>query len=323
MATNKERIENLESRMNDMRDGLQQLEKGMTDKFSYLESSLTRLTDVILASKESVMQGSHDRASSSQPVREESDGGRQIYSSKMAKLEFPRYYGEDPTEWLNKVGQFFEFQGTVEDQKVSLASFHLEGEANQWWQWLSRNYKDENRIITWRTFMEELWARFGPTECEDFDEALSRVRQSGTLRDYQKEFERLGNRVQGWTQKALVGTFMGGLKPEISESIRMFRPKTLKEAISLARMKDEQLARQRKFVRTLPTSRTMPALPQPVRMNPNSPIKRLSWEEMQKRRAQGLCFNCDEKFTVGHKCQGPQILLLEGNSNIMSLSVKR
>ena len=222
------------------------------------------------------MQGSHDRASSSQPVREESDGGRQIYSSKMAKLEFPRYYGEDPTEWLNKVGQVFEFQGTVEDQKVSLASFHLEGEANQWWQWLSRNYKDENRIITWRTFMEELWARFGPTECEDFDEALSRVRQSGTLRDYQKEFERLGNRVQGWTQKALVGTFMGGLKPEISESIRMFRPKTLKEAISLARMKDEQLACQRKFVHTLPTSRTMPALPQPIRMNPMSPIKRLS-----------------------------------------------
>ncbi|TXG48185.1 hypothetical protein EZV62_027479 [Acer yangbiense] len=35
---------------------------------------------------------------------------------------------------------------------------------------------------------------------------------------------------------------------------------------------------------------------------------------MQKRRAQGLCFNCDEKFTPGHKCKGPQLLLLEGSS---------
>ena len=61
----------------------------------------------------------------------------------------------------------------------------------------------------------------------------------GSLRDYQKEFERLGNRVHGWTQKALVGTFMGGLKVEISDAIRMFKPRTLKEAISLARMKDE------------------------------------------------------------------------------------
>jgi len=54
----------------------------------------------------------------------------------------------------------------------------------------------------------------------------------------------LGNRVRGWTQKALVGTFMGGLKPEIAEGIRMFKPQSLKEAISLARMKDEQMIRQ-------------------------------------------------------------------------------
>lgn len=68
-------------------------------------------------------------------------------------------------------------------------------------------------MVTWSIFEEELWARFGPTECEDFDEALSRVRQMGSLRDYQKEFEKLGNRVHGWTQKVLVGTFTGGLKP--------------------------------------------------------------------------------------------------------------
>ena len=89
--------------------------------------------------------------------------------------------------------------------------------------------------------MEELWARFGPTNCEDFDEALSKVKQTGTLRDYQKEFERHGNRVQGWTQKALVGTFIGGLKPEIAEEILLFRLRTLKEAINLARMRGEQL----------------------------------------------------------------------------------
>ena len=65
------------------------------------------------------------------------------------------------------------------------------------------------------------------------------MQQTETLRDYQKEFKRLGKKVHGWTQRALVGTFMGGLKPEISEEIRLFRLKTLKEAISLARMKDE------------------------------------------------------------------------------------
>ncbi|KAK6940972.1 Retrotransposon gag domain [Dillenia turbinata] len=72
-------------------------------------------------------------------------------------------------------------------------------------------------------FEEELWARFGSTNCEDFDEALSKIKQIGSLRDYEKEFERLGNWVQGWTQKALVGTFMGGLNTEIVNGWSFYR----------------------------------------------------------------------------------------------------
>ena len=34
---------------------------------------------------------------------------------------------------------------------------------------------------------------------------------------------------------------------------------------------------------------------------------------MQKRRIRGLCFNCNEKLTLGHRCKGPQLLLLEGS----------
>ena len=42
-----------------------------------------------------------------------------FFSSKMAKLEFPKYSGADPTEWFNRVAQFFEFQDTADNQKVS------------------------------------------------------------------------------------------------------------------------------------------------------------------------------------------------------------
>lgn len=192
----------------------------------------------------------------------------------------------------------------------------MEGEANQWWQWIRKTFRDEGRVISWEKFKEELWARFGPSECEDFDEALSRVKQLGTLRDYQREFEKLGNRVQGWTQKALVETFMGGLKAKIADGIRMFKPQSLKEAINLERMKDNQLARQRKFT-WLPPARASLVLPQDTRVAPATPtrsIKRLSWEQMQRKRAQGLCFNCDEHFTAGHRCRTPQLLLLAGHA---------
>jgi hypothetical protein len=48
---------------------------------------------------------------------------------------------------------------------------------------------------------------------------------------------------------------MDGLKTEISDGIRMFKPQTLKEAISLARMKDDQLSRQKRFIRPTPPMR--------------------------------------------------------------------
>jgi hypothetical protein len=89
--------------------------------------------------------------------------------------------------------QFFEFQTMAKAQKVILASFHLEGEANQWWRWLNYTFHEEMREVTWAVFDEELWAWFGPTNGEDFDEVLSHIRQVGSLREYQQEFEKLGN----------------------------------------------------------------------------------------------------------------------------------
>ncbi|KAH9792830.1 hypothetical protein KPL71_004301 [Citrus sinensis] len=153
----------------------------------------------------------NNNIATSRPNREDNDDRRQQFQSKVANMKFPHYAGDDPIEKFNRVNQLFEYQESTEDQKV----------------------------------------RFGPTDCEDFDEALSRVKQTGTLRDYQKEFERLGNRVQGWTQKALVDTFMDGLKPEISEEIWLFRPRTLKKAISLARIRDKQLQRQKSMQKLL------------------------------------------------------------------------
>lgn len=109
-------------------------------------------------------------------------------------------------------------------------------------------HREENVVIRWEIFEKELLVRFGQTEIEDYDEALSRIHQRGTLREYQRDFERLANRIMGWPQKALVGTFTGVLKDEILEGVRMFKPRTLRDAIELARMREDSLARQRRPV---------------------------------------------------------------------------
>jgi hypothetical protein len=54
-------------------------------------------------------------------------------SGGFTKLEFPQYSGDDPNVWLNRVVQYFDYKQIPVEQKVSLAAFHLENEANQWW----------------------------------------------------------------------------------------------------------------------------------------------------------------------------------------------
>lgn len=95
--------------------------------------------------------------------------------------------------------------------------------------------------IRWKDFEKELITRFGSSEYTDYDEALAHIKQMGNLRDYQKEFECLANRVQDWPEKALVGAFMGGLKPELAAEVRMHRPSTYCEAIKFARLQEDHI----------------------------------------------------------------------------------
>jgi hypothetical protein len=106
MGTNKERIEQLEIALGEVQDGLHRMEIHMADRHRQLEETLNHLSDVLLANQEPTTYGNQ--------YREGHDGGRQIVSSKTAKLEFPRFSGDDPTEWFNRVNQFFEFQNTAE-----------------------------------------------------------------------------------------------------------------------------------------------------------------------------------------------------------------
>jgi hypothetical protein len=56
---------------------------------------------------------------------------------------------------------------------------------------------------------------------------------------------RLANRVVGWPQKALIGTFVGGLKEEIAAEVCSSKSMTLREAFGVVQMRDERLAKKK------------------------------------------------------------------------------
>ncbi|CAA7045918.1 unnamed protein product [Microthlaspi erraticum] len=292
MGSNKERIEGLEANLGELQDELQKLGQGMIDKFQSMEAMMKKIAES--------MGNNKDGESSAPPSARRNVGSHHhdpnnradtihtnpVYQARSVKLVFPRFSGGDPTSWLSKVKQYFAYNDTPSDERVSYASYHLEDEANEWWQAISKALKEDNVYISWLVFEEELWARFGPTDGDNFDEALSKIQQTGTLREYQREFERLQNNVDGWTQKALVGTFLGGLNPSIADPIRMFKPQSLKDVIGLARMRDDQLQKQRKgsSFSNLASRNFAPTPTCDASLTP----KKLSWDEIKRKRSLGL-----------------------------------
>lgn len=91
-----------------------------------------------------------------------------------------------------------------------------------------------------------LCMRFGPIEYEDFDEMLSHICQTGSWADCLAEFERLFNRMEGWTEKVLIGALIGGFKKEIATDIYMYKPHTLVRVVKRAKMQADQFARQKR-----------------------------------------------------------------------------
>lgn len=50
----------------------------------------------------------------------------------LLKLAFPKFDGIDPSCWVYKAEQFYSYNGIFTIQQVSLASYHVEGLALQW-----------------------------------------------------------------------------------------------------------------------------------------------------------------------------------------------
>eukprot|EP00257_Ricinus_communis_P017974 XP_015576546.1 uncharacterized protein LOC107261479 [Ricinus communis] len=216
---------------------------------------------------------------------------------RFTKLDFPRFNGTaDPIVWLSCCDNFFLHQHTVEEDKVILASFHLEGDAQLWFLKLQRDRPN----ISWANFKVQCQLHFGPSIRSSKLGELSKLKQSNTVEDYQRQFERLSAQTTTLTSEQEKEIFISGLREALAVEVELHNPADLTTAMSLARLYERRSEKGRADSfppRRLTTTPTNNSGPKP------SFIKRLSRPEMEERRAKGLCFNCDEKFEIGHKCK--------------------
>lgn len=171
----------------------------------------------------------HLRAAPSSPVTS--------FISRSLKLSVPRFDGSNASDWLFQIEAFFNFHDTPEASSLQIVSFHLEGRAAAWFQWATHN----NLFLSWQAFLTVVRHRFGPTAYEDVEGELSKLSQTGSVVDFQAQFEDLMNKVNGISEPLLISFFITGLKQPLLRELQFHRPPTLMEAFAMARAYEARL----------------------------------------------------------------------------------
>ncbi|XP_047952978.1 uncharacterized protein LOC125198733 [Salvia hispanica] len=328
MATTRARFESLEASMTELREMVQTMFEGMEEMRTILKRKKERKKETKADYRNPFSSLGEDYEEEDEWEDENSESDESSKSSKHTdqhwknpiRMDFSKFNGtDDPRVWLNRARQYYRAQDTPAKKWVQWASYHLDGEANQWWQWFSARHIR----ITWSMFEKGLLQRFSTAELEEADEAIVRLKQTGSFRSYLIEFERLVNCVPHWKDKVLLGAFMAGVQDDLAKEIRFFRPQTLEQAIGLARHADEQAKTRRTGGLHVKTQQRMTNSTPAAHMSSSSrssniansvPTKRLTWAEMQAKREKNECFNCDEPFSRGHKCRLAQAFLIESGN---------
>lgn len=250
------------------------------------------------------------------------------------KLDVPRFEGTDTHGWIFKISQFSTYHQTFEEERITIASFYLDGAALAWYQWMYRNYQ----IASWAQFLEKLETRFAPNAFDDPCGNLFKLTQTSYVTAYLTEFEALTNRHEGLSEVDLLSCFISGLKNGVRREVLAQQPTTISQAADLARLQEDKMQDIARSSRPrpspLPWQSAFGARPPPKSNSdsssmvkpsqgllPTPPAKprfpHLSGPKLDELRDKGLCFNCDQKLSKQHKC-GARVFLMVANDDDFS-----
>eukprot|EP00253_Pinus_taeda_P018449 PITA_18449 len=197
-------------------------------------------------------------------------------------------------EMVNKgerMEQFFDLNNVQNTQKVRMETLYLEPNQFVWYQWIF----SREQFITWAIFTEELMALYEDTKSNTFFSQLISLKQKGPIMEHIEEFKKLNIRVKDIPEEHRTDVFILSLKDNIQHDVHLWEPDSLEKAFKLERKMESKIMATRKHTTHNYKDRSFvaPSLPQPIRLTP---------KKLDEKRAKGLCYSCDSKYTKGHKC---------------------
>ncbi|KAF5462079.1 hypothetical protein F2P56_018118 [Juglans regia] len=274
------------------------------DQFSDMLKSLVEFQQV-----NSRREENHEETSFGRRLNQEERFPRGI------RLDFPHFDGSNPGAWIFKVTQYFEYHQVSMNQRLLMASYHMEGEALVWYQ----DAVDGGIFTTWESFVKALLVRFGTTAYDDPMESLTRLKQVSSVASYKAQFEALSNRLKGLSEKHKLSCFMSGLKDEVRLPVKMLNPINLNAAFGLAKIQEEYVLASR---RSWKNNTALPVKSHGESVDDSSkfqkhgvPTRRVFSSQMDEKRKKRLCYHCEEKWNPSHVCKNPRVYLIQAEED--------
>ncbi|KAD6453982.1 hypothetical protein E3N88_08688 [Mikania micrantha] len=250
---------------------------------------------------------------------------------KPAPVNLPRFNGTSPERWVAQADRYFLFYVIPDSDRLTIASFYLDDEAADWFDWMHRN----QRLKTWPEFTAALIQCFKAKDLESPEGIIAKLSQTSTVAEYRHRFEEVSNRSILLPPPFLISCFISGLRSDIKQSVIIHRPVTLADAMETAQLHENRINLEKGLGRItlgntkpiLPTPKTgplslTPPTTVPTGASPKLPsnvvgFRRLTPAEMATKRALGLCYRCDEKYSSDHKCKSaPQLLFFDDEPTV-------
>lgn len=143
---------------------IEQRDEAHNSRFDRIESSIdavTRAMDVFNQNLERLERVSQ-LSSISESTSATTNTTYQPFQVHNIKLDFPRFDGSEPLNWIFKAEQLFSYYSTPDEQRLTIVAVHMEGSVVPWYQMMQK----AKLIPNWTTLSRAIELQFGPSQFE-------------------------------------------------------------------------------------------------------------------------------------------------------------
>jgi len=138
--------------------------------------------------------------------------------------------------WIFKAEQFFDYYGTADEDRLTIAAIHMEEDVVPWFQMIQRS----NPFMSWTALTTALETEFVPSPFDCPQAALFKLQQKGSVSEYYLRFMSLANRSGSLPQEALLNCFVSGLHTELQRDVIAQSPPSLLRVVAFAKLYEDQ-----------------------------------------------------------------------------------